>query len=110
MHNSAVAAMLVAKAGTTIQIQAQGTCETLERICIAPEGSNALCYEYSSIRLQEMGYTRNSCKDSQQLLCFEATVNLAMNNTLYNVFCSSRLCGNSSTFRVGATSKLIVPG
>ena len=103
---------IVANVGAVIQIPAQGTCDTLDQICIASNKTNAECYEiFDESKLQEKNYTRTRCNNSLKL-CLETTVRPRMNNTIYTVFCSRPRCGNQSlsASMVGATSKLIIAG
>jgi len=109
---SLFAEIIVGEVGAEILIPAQGNCQTINDICIAPEGSNAECYllESMMMALQELNYNYTSCSNSS-LLCLNTILRLAMNNTLFTVRCSRPLCKNSSSNDfIGATSKLIVTG
>ena len=92
-----------------IQIQAEGTCDTLDKICIAPEGSNAECHRLAGPRLHEIKYNRTGCSSNSQQLCLQTTAKLELNNTLFTVLCF-RQHHAIHTLWVGATSKLIVAG
>lgn len=97
--------------GAVIKIQAQGKCDTLNgKLCIAPGGSNAECYELGDtpdrMRLEELNYIYNICSNK---VCLTTTVRLAMNNTLYTGVCGRSRC-NIAAPCLAATSKLIVAG
>ena len=100
---------MISKIGEVIQIQAQGTCDSLGKFCISPMESNAECYNLHGMQLQEKNYIRIGCSHNFQLLCLQTAVKAAMNNTHYTVLCSRQQCGILSSW-VGTTSKLIVAG
>ena len=102
--------MIVAEVSAVIQIQVQGTCETLNiNICIATEGFVTECYRPTDERLQE-NYNFTGCSNNSGKLCLQTTAKLEMNNTLYTVLCSRDDCNIGSSFWVGVTSKLIIRG
>ena len=113
-NHSLFTEMIVRPIGEVIQIPYQGTCQTVGRLCIAPEGSNVNCYMVGSqnndeMRLMEMGYNLTCCNNSQQL-CLLTTTTQEMNNTLYTGFCPRGNCTSGSAAWVGTTLKVIVLG
>ena len=110
VYYSIITEVIIATVGAVIQIPAEGTCETLGEICIVSGRLEAECYRITETKLQEMNYNHASCTSDSEQLCLQTTVQLAMNNTLYTVMCSTQHCGIDSAFLVGATSMLIVAG
>ena len=113
-NHSLFTELIVRPVGEVIQIPYQGTCETVNRICIAPEGSNVNCYMMGipedRMRLMEMGYNFTCCNNSQQE-CLLTTTKQEMNNTLYTGLCCRGDCDiSTATAWVGTTLKVIVLG
>jgi len=109
-NHSLFTELIVRPVGEVIQIPYQGTCQTVNRLCIAPEGS---CYMMGNstdrMRLKDMGYNFTCCNNSQQE-CLLTTTKQEMNNTLYTGLCCRDECDTSATAWVGTTLKVIVLG